>query len=350
MRDESNRSFDAQALALKNSSTGDTAPPRGTPPVVWPLAAVALATALFIGMDTTAKSLSEHYNALQLCFLRFASGLLFAAPLWFYSGGRWPRRERWGSHALRSALLLFTLLCWFQSLTLLPLVQAVAVGYMAPIFISLLAMWLLHERPSSGIWAALALGVLGLAVAMWPEWRTQGDIGSAARIQGLLLAALSALGYSGVIILARHQAQRDSLWTIMLLQNLLPTLLLALPMVLAWPNGFAAAPVFAPVTVPAADLPRILLMGLLATGGLAAMTWAFSHIEASRAAPVEYTGLIWAAALGYLLFGELPSGWTLASAALIVVGCWLLVRGERPRAAAAAAPASVPEPKPSGTL
>ncbi len=305
---------------------------------MWPLAAVALATALFIGMDTTAKSLSDHYNALQLCFLRFASGLLFAAPWWFFSGAQWPRRERLGSHLLRSALLLFTLLCWFESLTLLPLVQAVAVGYMAPIFISLLAMLLLKERPSSGIWAALALGVLGLAVAMWPEWRAQGDVGSAARIQGLLLAALSALGYSGVIILARHQAQRDKLWTIMLLQNLLPTVVLALPMAWAWPDGISGGPVFAPLTVLAGDVPRILFMGLLATGGLAAMTWAFTHIEASRAAPVEYTGLIWAAALGYVLFGELPSGWTLASAALIVVGCWLLVRGEaRPAAPPASA-------------
>jgi drug/metabolite transporter (DMT)-like permease len=310
---------------MQPTSSATTRPP---PALVWPLAAVALATALFIGMDTTAKSLSEHYNALQLCFLRFASGLLFAAPMWFASGAKWPDRSRWASHGLRSAMLLFTLLCWFHSLTLLPLVQAVAVGYMAPIFISLLAMWLLHERPSSGIWAALALGVLGLGVALWPEWRAQADAGSAARIQGLLVAALSAIGYSGVIILARHQAQRDSLWTILLMQNLLPTVALVLPMALAWPGGFTAWPQFAPLAVQADDVPRILLMGLLATGGLMAMTWAFSHIEASRAAPVEYTGLIWAAALGYLLFGELPTGWTLLSAGLIVVGCLLLVRGE----------------------
>jgi drug/metabolite transporter (DMT)-like permease len=293
------------------------------------LAAVALATALFIGMDTTAKALSTHYNALQLCFLRFASGLLFALPLWWVSGARWPARARWGSHGARSAMLLFTLLCWFHSLTLLPLVQAVAVGYMAPIFISLLAMWLLKERPSSGIWAALGLGVLGLAVALWPEWRAQAVAGSAARIEGLLVAALSAVGYSGVIVLARHQAQRDSLWTILLMQNLLPTLALILPMALAWPGGFTAGPVFAPLAVRWVDAPLILLMGLLATGALAAMTWAFSHIEASRAAPVEYTGLIWAAALGYLLFGEMLTVWTLASAAFIVVGCLLLVRGER---------------------
>ncbi|MBK7062705.1 MAG: DMT family transporter [Rubrivivax sp.] len=67
-------------------------------------------------------------------------------------------------------------------------------------------------------------------------------------------------------------------------------------------------------------------MGALATLGLLAITWAFTHIEASRAAPLEYTGFVWAALLGYLLFGEVPSAWSLGSAALIVGGCLLLLR------------------------
>ena len=56
------------------------------------------------------------------------------------------------------------------------------------------------------------------------------------------------------------------------------------------------------------------------------ITWAFSHIEASRAAPVEYTGLVWAALLGFLVFGEVPTVWSLSSAALITLGCLLLIR------------------------
>jgi S-adenosylmethionine uptake transporter len=56
------------------------------------------------------------------------------------------------------------------------------------------------------------------------------------------------------------------------------------------------------------------------------ITWAFTHVEASRAAPLEYTGLVWAAGLGWLLFGELPTAWSLGSAALIVAGALLLLR------------------------
>lgn len=279
-----------------------------------PLAAAAAATACFIGMDATAKLLSARYDAWQLTFLRFASGSLFAVPLWLWFRPPLPARHAWPLHALRSGLLLLALVSWFHSLSLLPLVQSVAVGYTAPIFISLLAMLALRERPSRWIWAALALGGAGVGVSLWPELSATGAPGSAARIEGLLSAALSAVSYSGVVVLARHQAQRDALWSILLVQNLLPTLALAVPMFWRWQP------------LAAGDLGPVLLMGLLATLGLLGITWAFSHIEATRAAPVEYTGFVWAALLGFALFGEVPSAWTLASAALIVGGCLLLLR------------------------
>jgi drug/metabolite transporter (DMT)-like permease len=279
-----------------------------------PLAAAALAAALFIGMDVTVKTLTHRFDSVQLTFLRFASGSLFALLLWSWFRTPMPPRGSWPLHALRSVLLLAALVAWFHSLKLLPLVQAVAVGYTAPIFISLLAMLVLKERPGRWIWAALALGVLGCAVGLWPELSAQTDAGSAARVEGQLAALVSAICYAGVVVLARHQAQRDALWTILLVQNLLPVVLLAAPVALVWQ----------PMAL--ADLGPVALIGLLATGGLLCITWAFTHVEASRAAPLEYTGLVWAAGLGWLLFGELPTAWSLGSAALIVAGALLLLR------------------------
>jgi drug/metabolite transporter (DMT)-like permease len=265
-------------------------------------------------MDATVKTLTGRFDAVQLTFLRFASGSLYALALWAWFRTPMPPRANWPLHALRSVLLLAALVAWFHSLKQLPLVQAVAVGYTAPIFISLLAMLVLKERPGRWIWAALALGVLGCAVSLWPELRAQTDAGSAGRIEGQLAALVSAVCYAGVVVLARHQAQRDALWTILLVQNLLPVLLLAAPVTLGWQP------------LRAADLGPVLLIGLLATGGLVCITWAFTHVEASRAAPLEYTGLVWAAGLGWLLFGELPTAWSLGSAALIVAGALLLLR------------------------
>jgi S-adenosylmethionine uptake transporter len=246
----------------------------------------------------------------QLTFFRFASGLVFALFIWAWVRSPMPERSQWRLHALRVVLLLLSLTSYFHALSLLPLAQAVAMGYLAPIFISQLAMLVLRERPSPWIWLSLALGLAGAGVALWPELQRAGN----PRLEGLAAAAFASVTFSGVMVLARHQAQRDSLWTILLLQNLLPTLLLAAPAAATWQP------------LRPGDLPAIVLTGALATVGLLGITFAFRHLEASRAAPIEYTGLLWAGLLGYALFDEVPTAHTLASAALIVCGCLLLLR------------------------
>ena len=290
---------------------GAVADPRTT---TLALAAAALAAACFIGMDSTAKLLGERYGTTQVTFLRFAMGALYAVPLWLWRRTPMPARPQWRWHLLRSGLLLVALLTWFYALQQLPLVQAVGVGYTAPLFIALLAMWALHERPSRWIWAALAMGALGVGVALWPELSATQAPGSDARLWGMAAAGVSAITYAGVVVVARHQAQHDALWTILLVQNLLPVVVLAGPMLWLWQP------------MPASDIPILLLMGALATGGMLCITWAFSHIEASRAAPMEYTGLVWAALLGFLVFGEVPTVWSLSSAALIMLGALLLMK------------------------
>jgi drug/metabolite transporter (DMT)-like permease len=277
----------------------------------WALLAGALASASFVSMDAAVKSLAPHYGALQLAFFRFASGSLFAVVLWARVRSPMPARSEWRFHAWRCALLLVSLVGYFHALTLLPLAQAVAMSYVAPIATSLLAVLLLGERPSRWIWLALCFGGAGVGVALWPALQTQGE---AAQLQGLAAAGLSALAFSGVMVLARRQAQRDSLWTILLLQNLGPMLLLALPAALDWR------------ALQPADLGVIALVGAFATVGLLSLTWAFSQLEASRVAPLEYLSFLWAALLGYALFGEVPSAQTAASAALIVGGCLFLLR------------------------
>ena len=262
-------------------------------------------------MDVAVKSLAPRYDALQLTFFRFASGSLFAVVLWARWRSPMPARADWPFHALRVMLLLFSLVSYFHALTLLPLAQAVAMSYIAPICTSLLAIAVLGERPSRCIWLSLLLGLAGVGVALWPELRHGGAPG---RLEGLAVAALGAVTFSGVMVLARHQAQRDSLWTILLLQNVLPLLLLALPAAAGW----------RPLLL--ADLDLIVLAGAFATLGLLSLTWAFSHLEASRVAPLEYTSFIWAALLGFVVFGEVPGWHTAASAALIIGGCLLLLR------------------------
>jgi S-adenosylmethionine uptake transporter len=281
---------------------------------VLPLLAGALAYASFTGMDATVKLLAPGYDALQLTFLRFASGALFALAFWCFIRSPMPQRAAWRLHGVRCVLLLVSLTGYFHALTLLPLLQAVAISYTAPLFLALLAMLLLGEKPTPWIWLALALGLGGVGVSLAPALWDSANAANARRIEGLLSAAVASLAFAGVMVLARRQAQQDSLWTILLLQNLLPLVVLAIPAVWRWR------------AVPASDIGPIVLIGALATVGLLALTWAFKHLEASRVAPLEYTSFVWAGLLGYTLFGEVPTATTALSAALVIAGCVVLLR------------------------
>jgi drug/metabolite transporter (DMT)-like permease len=279
-----------------------------------PLLAGALAAASFVSMDGVIKLMAPRYDALQLSFFRFAGGSVFALLLWAWKRSALPERNAWRLHVVRSLFLLVSLVGYFHALTQLPLALAVTISYLAPIFVSVLAIPVLKERPSPSIWAALALGLVGVSISLWPELQAGVDGKSTARLLGMLSAAVAAVSFAFVMLFARKQSRSDSVWTILLIQSLLPLALLAAPAAWSWKPLLPS------------DLLLILLAGGLGTLGLLCLTYAFTRLEASRVAPLEYSSFIWAAGLGYLLFGEVPTLTTALSAALIIGGCLLLLR------------------------
>ena len=278
------------------------------------LLCATLAAACFVSMDSVIKLLALRYDTVQLSFFRFAGGCVFALPLWLWRRSPLPTRAAWRLHLLRSLFLLASLLGYFHALTQLPLALAVTISYLAPIFVAVLSVPVLGERPSASIWLALAAGLAGVSISVWPEL-TGGLVAlSLPRLLGMASAAGAALAFAGVLLLARRQASRDSIWTILLIQSVLPMLLLVAPAAWHWRP------------VPASDTGLILLVGGLGTLGLLGITHAFTTLEASRVAPLDYTGFVWATLLGYWLFGELPTLSTATSALLIIGGCLLLLR------------------------
>ena len=279
-----------------------------------PLLAGALAAASFVSMDSVIKLMAPRYDALQLSFFRFAGGAVFAVLLWAWKRSPLPERAAWRLHIVRSLFLLVSLVGYFHALTQLPLALAVTISYLAPIFVSVLAIPVLKERPSPSIWAALVLGLCGVTISLLPELREGLDGKSNARLLGMLSAAVAAVSFAFVMLFARKQSRSDSVWTILLIQSLLPLLLLIAPAAWSWKPLLPS------------DIALILLAGALGTLGLLCLTYAFTRLEASRVAPLEYSSFVWAAGLGYLLFGEVPTLTTAASAALIIGGCLLLLR------------------------
>ena len=298
---------------MPSCSTQDALPKVHQSPI-GPLLVAALATFSFVCMDAVIKLMAARYGALQLSFFRFAGGSVFALSLWAWQRSKLPGRAAWRLHIVRSLFLLVSLVGYFHALTLLPLAQTVTISYLAPIFVSVLAVPFLNERPSGSIWLALAFGLAGVVISVLPELRGGPAGVSTARLLGMASAAAAALSFSCVMLLARRQSSRDSIWTILLLQTVLPMLLLAAPAAWTWNP------------MPTSDLALILLAGGLGTLGLLCLTHALKHLEASRVAPLEYSSFVWAAGLGYLLFNEVPTFATAASAALIVAGCLMLLR------------------------
>jgi S-adenosylmethionine uptake transporter len=263
-------------------------------------------------MDALVKSLTPRYPTLEIAFLRFAMGSIWAvlAVVWMRPG--WPSRETFAYNGMRSILIVITATSFFFALAHLPLADALAVAFLSPLFMALFARLFLNEAVDANIVKALAAGICGMAIVVGGQLASSDYTASAWL--GAAAALLSAIVYALVIVLLRHRATRDPLPTIILFQNAGPALLLALPAFAVW-------------TAPSQqDLLAFLGVGALGVGGHALIVAAFARAEAPRLAPVHYVTLVWGILFGILLFGDYPGLATLAGAALIVAAAYVSQR------------------------
>jgi S-adenosylmethionine uptake transporter len=214
------------------------------------------------------------------------------------------------ANLLRVPLVVLTAGSFFYSISQLPLAEAISLSFLAPAFIAVLGVVLLQEKRDRNILLALAAGFAGMLVMLLPKLQ-EGITGSTL---GVIAALFSAFAYAFNIILLRRLAVNQHPATIVAFQNWGPAVLLLPAAVWFWssPDG--------------ADLAMFLLSGLLGTSGHLLLTYAFSRANASRLAPTEYTSLVWAAIIGFTMFGEVPTLYTFAGAALIVLGAFTLAR------------------------
>ena len=201
---------------------------------------------------------------------------------------------------------------FFWGLARVPIAQAIALAFIAPLIALYLAAVVLKEEVSPRIVGASLIAFAGVIVIFIGQARA--DLGREALIGSLAILA-SAICYAINIILMRRQAQVASPVEVGFFQSLIMAvvLLICLP--------FMGVPF-----PPAAQVPMILLAALLATSSLLLLSWAYARAEASYLATTEYTSFLWAALFGWIFFREPVSLFTLAGAALIVAGCILAAR------------------------
>jgi S-adenosylmethionine uptake transporter len=276
------------------------------PSVSTAFAVAALGIALFSLMDALMKGLSLAIGTYNALLWRTLAGAAMAAIVFLWRRSPWPARPAMRFHLIRGSMSSVMAILFFWGLARVPMAQAIALAFAAPLIALYLAAILLHEKIERSAILASLLGFAGVLVIL--AGQAQAELGPEA-LHGSIAILLSAGLYAWNIILMRQQA------------------LLAGPVEIAFFTSLImvscfllAAPFLAAAPAPA-HLPEILGAAALAFGSLLLLSWAYARAEAQQLAPVEYTGFIWASIFGFLFFAEPVRPLTLVGAAMIVVAC-----------------------------
>jgi S-adenosylmethionine uptake transporter len=279
-------------------------------PVLIPFSVATLGIATFAAMDAVMKGLALAIGAYNAVFWRMLIGLALSAILYFAQKRVRPTREAMRFHIIRGLVGSVMALTFFWGIARMPLAEAVALTFIAPLLSLYLAAVLLNEPVGKTAVFASLLGFAGVLIIVLFQGQGEGtrDLWGAASI------LLSATLYAYNIILMRQQALVAKPLEIAFYQYVVVVAVLAL-----------AAP-FLAVPPPAGEWPDLFGAAVLALVSIMLLAWAYRRAEAHRLAPVEYTALIWAALFGFVIFNEEVGVSTLLGAALIVAGCLMATR------------------------
>jgi len=270
-----------------------------------------LGIALFSGMDALMKGLSLAIGTYNALLWRTVAGAAIGGAVFFLSRSPRPGPAALRVHLVRGTMGSVMALTFFWGLARVPMAQAIALAFVAPLVALYLAAVLLKERIERSAILASLLGFAGVVVIL--AGQAQAEMGREALL-GSIAILFSAALYAWNIILMRQQAQLAGPVEIAFFTALVMALCFA------FVSPFLATP------PPAEQLPAIVGAAALAFGSLILLSWAYARAEAQRLAPVEYTGFIWASILGWLVFAEPVQPLTLAGAAMIVGACWVATR------------------------
>lgn len=272
------------------------------------LAAVALLSI----MDAVMKHLVLVIGIIAVSIWRSFANFIISAILYLPREKRRPDKKTLRIHIWRGLLVTVMAFLFFWGIGRVPLAQAIALTFIAPLISLVLAAVFLGEHIGRRSIGGSVAAFLGVVVIVLGQARAQlgADVllGSAAIIG-------SALCYAGNIVMMRRQA------------------LVARPLEI---NFFQSATVMALWIIalavvglpgsPGWQWPWVIVAALLSTSGTLLYGWAYARGEASYLAVTEYSAFLWASALGWIIFHERVSVYTLAGALLIVGGCLIAVR------------------------
>ena len=275
--------------------------------------AFALASALILStMDAFTKLLVQEYPVVMVAWARFGvMAFLYGAISWRSFGWRIFRPQRMKAQCLRATAVVFATIVFYKGLMVLPLADCIAIVFVAPILTALISSRYLGERSSATTWAVIAASFAGLLLIVRP--------GSELFNWAALYPLVSAVGLAIYQVTTRAVSQADDPRVTMFFTSIVVCAAFSLTL----PFSFVAPR-------SGTDLGLMLLIGVLGATGQLALTFAFRYAQAAVVASVGYSAIVWAAAIGWLLFGHVPDAWSTAGMAIIAVsGVVLVTNGGR---------------------
>ena len=289
-------------------------PPEGAShhPLRGVLLVMAAVLAFALG-DVLTKHLTMRYDVSLILTGRYVVNLVLLVALLGPSHG-WGlvQTKRTGLVVVRAGCLALASLTMGFALRWMPLAETVAIIYLAPFAVMLLAVPLLGERVSLAGWISAAAGFAGVLLIVRP--------GSGLAALGVTFALLNAAAGTAYHLLTRVLAGSDSTVAMLFHTALVGCGLFGAMLLWSWDG----------VLPTVVDWALLGGLGTLATLGHFLFTAAYRHAPASLLAPVNYMHLVWASGLGWLVFGQLPDGLSLAGMALIAgAGAAVALRSNR---------------------
>nr|WP_249159111.1 DMT family transporter [Bradyrhizobium jicamae] len=288
--------------------------------------ALILTSTVFLGTsDVTAKYLSATLPSIEITWIRFLVFALIMTPAMVPGSPLYAMpTKRLGLHMARGATLLGSSLFFISGLKFLPIAEASATGFVAPLFVTALSIIFLNEKVGMRRWIATGFGLIGVFIILRP--------GTGAFHPAAFFPIVSALAWACTLIMTRMMSGGERSITIMTYSSIAGLAILTALVPFVW------------VTPTWHDIMFGILIGVASTAGQWIVVLAFRYGDASVLAPFSYTQLLWVSILGFFVFGEVPDRWTILGAAFIVASGLYTAHRERIRRSQLAAVSAEPTP------
>lgn len=267
---------------------------------------------MFSIMDMVIKALAIALGTFPTLWWRSLIGVAMSTALFLVHRPAWPNRKTLRLHLVRGLITAAMAFLFFWGLARVPMAQAIALTFIAPLLALYLAALLLGERIGARTLTGSVAAFAGVVVIVVGQ--AQANLGREALL-GSAAILVGALLYAYNIVLMRQQALVAKPVEIAFFQSLFVALAFSASLPLAWP-----------VAPPAGHWVELFAAAALAQASLLLLAWAYARAGAAYLSTSEYSSFLWAMALGWLRFGESVTLFTLAGAALIVAGCLYAIR------------------------